>query len=320
MKNRYFKCINQRELEKLNSKQKIQHLLDKDLLVETYNSSNMTETDEFGVVETVISLNKDNLEYKFNPELAKEVYEFLLKHYKNAIGADLAFFNIDFKNETFGLSDKKEKKKGLAYFDNYFKLAIGDRQVGLEYDSDGEIVPEKRFKTLYDTRQDFIFNLQDISTLVIDYLLGLEEKFDRKLFETNVQIQNIFRFENNLSILHSLNKRYNIEKENYFTPKSKAEKIYDEYKDNFTSLKQAEFIETFFSQKAKRKQPEINSLYLFMKDELDPDSLSEKQFKEIIVNYFDNDFNSRLKQVADTNQTHIKRIDKLNSDWEKFLI
>jgi hypothetical protein len=317
MRSKYFRCLNQKDLEKLDSEEKIQYLLDHGLLVKTYSSSGLTETDKFGFSETTISLSNNNLKYEFKPELAKEVYEFLLKHYASGIGTDLIQFKIQFEDETFTLSDKKKRIKGLVYFDAYFKRAIGDRQIGLEYNANNEIVPEKRFKTLFDAREDLIYQLRKLHPIIIDYLLGLKEKFDRKLFETDDVIQNIFSFEYNLSILIYLNKLFDIEDEDFFTPKSIAIQIYENYPDQFYSLKQIEFIEEQLSFKENKFYGYVISRYFSFKKELKIMIPKATLFKEIVNNYFDLNI-SKIQLSDPNNNEHELRMKLIQHKWKEF--
>jgi hypothetical protein len=316
MENKYLGYLNHKEFTNLNDEEKNKCLLDNGLLEKIYTSSCLNKTDELGVIETYISRSKENLEYEFKPELAKDVYEFLLKHYASGIGADLIQFKIQFENEIFTLSNKKKRKKGLIYFDAYFQRAIGDRQIGLEYNANNEIVPEKRFKTLFNAREDLIYQLRKLHPFIIDYLLGLKEKFDRKLFETDDIIQNIFSFENNLSILIYLNKLFGIEDENLFSPKPISLQIYEKYPDEFASIKQLEFIEQKFNIPSNLSHSYVSSLFLFFKDEV-ISIPAEKKFRAIIIEFFNTDFN-RLKVSDSSNEMHQKRIKSIKTEWSEF--
>lgn len=313
---KYLGSLDQNEFEKLDDKAKDELLFNLGLLVRTYGITIPGQTLYDGSFEEIIPLSQQNSEYIFNSDLTEEFYEFIVDHYHHRIGNDLAIFNINFDDETFGLSEKKKRKKGLLYFDIFFKLTIRDRPIGARYDSEQEIRAEKRFKTLFDAKNDLVYQLKESKNILIHYLLGKQEKFDKKLFNSNTLIQSIIKFENNLSILKSLNKRFDIEKEDFFTPISKAKTIYKKYSNDFDSLKQLEFLEQELNDKSNLNHSYVVSLFFFFKEGLIKIP-RENKFRSIINEFFNIDL-SRLKVSDSSNEMHQKRLDLIKSKWSKF--
>jgi hypothetical protein len=245
------------------------------------------------------------------------VFDFLKKHYKNGIGGDLALFNRDFDVETFGLTPQEKRKRGLYYFKKYFELAIGDRQIGMKRNSDGEVVAEKRFKTLQASRMDHINQLRNINNIVLYYLFGSLNRFDVKFYESNQLIQSIFRFENYLSILISLNNKFKFEEEKYFTPKSIAQEIYENYEEHFDSVKQLDFIEQELKIGNNQKHGYVVSLYFYFKKELKSAFPSAVLFQKIINNDFYLNI-GRIKLSDPQNENHVLRLKEIERKWKQF--
>jgi hypothetical protein len=317
MESKYFGSIDEKTFKALDLKQQAEYLLDKELLHQIYSSSNLTQTDTLGVFLGEILISDENLEYEFTQELVKTVFDFLKKHYKNGIGGDLALFNRDFDVETFGLTPQEKRKRGLYYFKKYFELAIGDRQIGMKRNSDGEVVAEKRFKTLQASRMDHINQLRNINNIVLYYLFGSLNRFDVKFYESNQLIQSIFRFENYLSILISLNNKFKFEEEKYFTPKSIAQEIYENYEEHFDSVKQLDFIEQELKIGNNQKHGYVVSLYFYFKKELKSAFPSAVLFQKIINNDFYLNI-GRIKLSDPQNENHVLRLKEIERKWKQF--
>lgn len=110
MESKFFGSIDENIFETLDKNQQEKYLFERKLLNQVFSSSKLKETDKLGIFTVKIPISEDNLKYNFTKELAKTVYNFLLKHYEAGIGGDLALFNRDFDEKTFGLSPKKKEK------------------------------------------------------------------------------------------------------------------------------------------------------------------------------------------------------------------
>lgn len=187
----------------------------------------------------------------------------------------------------------------------------------MEYNSDGKIGAEKRFATLYATRNDFINHLKEINNLVLYYLFGSIDRFDINLYNSNELIQSIFKFENYLSILISLNNKFKFEQENYFTPKSIAQQILEKNERYFKSIKLLDFIEQELQIANNRNFSYVVSLFYYFKKELKSDFPSASKFREIINDNFDLDV-GRIKLSDSSNDSHKQRLSEIEKKWRKF--
>lgn len=317
MESKYFGSIDEKVFMALDSEQRERYLFEKDLLIQTISSSNSLKTEELGVLLAKGFLSEANFKYMFKHELAKIVFDFLKTHYEAGIGGDLTLFNRDFDIETFGLSEQEKRKRALHHFNTYFELAIGDRQIGMERSSDGETTAEKRFKTLKATQSDFIYELQNINDIVLFYLFGSIDRFDVNFYESNALIQSIFRFENYLSILISLNNKFKFEDENYYSSKSTAQWIYKKHKVHFDSIKQLEFIEQELEIQKNRKHAYIVSLHFYFKKELKSTFPSAVLFQKIINDNFYLDI-GKIKLSDPLNENHALRMKEIEEKWKQF--
>jgi hypothetical protein len=319
MKYKYFGILNPTEIDPLDLKQMDLYLLGKGLMVESYRSQvlNNLSTKEIGAGKVRIEVSNKTLSYLYFDDISQTVFEFLIEHYKAALVAEKAIFTRDFDNETFGLSKLKKKKKGLEYFNKYFDLAKEDQQIGLEYNSAGEMEAEKRFKTLFKVKESFKYQLRQQNNLVLAFLIGHLDYFDKEVFKSTPFLVKLFRFENILSILIYLNTKFKFEEDTIFKPKTKAQNIYEHYLTEFNSLKQLEFIEQQLSIKSNINHAFIVSLFFFFKKELVIKIPSAKLFKEIINTHFNSNIGG-IKLSDLENKEHLKRLKKLNEVWSKF--
>lgn len=320
MKYKYFGTIRPEDLEPLYSKKSESFLFNKGLLEQCFSVSgeDAKPTKVIGETRTVVEISDRNLSYKYTDDLAVSVFEFLLERYKDLIGTEKVLFNRDFKNESFGLSKDEKKKIGLAHFNRHFDFAIGDTEIGLEYNKEGEIFAENRFKTLFDIRESFKNHLKEQNSLVIAYLIGYLNFFDRELYESNPYLKQIFKFENILSILISLNREFQFEKEDIFTPKSIAETIYEDYQGVFESLEQLQFIEKQILKQKVVKRALILSLFDLFSNELTLKIPSGELFGKIINFHYNFKFGV-IKLNGYESVTHINRVKILKKEWEIFL-
>lgn len=312
MKTNFYGIIDEVEFQKLSEHQKEQILLDKHLLTAYCSAKNENNSLSFSFA---LEISKENLEYSFKFELLQCIYNFLIDHYKR-VGANEVIFNQNFDDETFGLSFEQKKVIALIYFNQFFKSVQSGTSIGL--DSDNEIIgAEKRFKTLLMIRRNYINELQDERTLVLNYLFGNIEYFEDELHKSNKLIADIFRFENHLSILLSLNNRFEFEEENYFTPKSIAQQIYEKYEMYFDSLKQLNFIEKQLSNQKKIKRAFLVSLFCFFSKKLEIDFPTGRIFTNIINEYY----NLNIGEISNPDSPSKKneiRVKQFQNDWKYF--
>ena len=319
MINKYLGVLDPAKLVNLNFKQTDKLLFDKGLMIESYSESDLKlmPTKDIGAVKIRLEISERTLKYLYLDDIAKSVFEFLLDHYKTSIGGDKALFNRDFDNKTFGLTESEKRTKGLAYFNSYFDIVKGDNQIGMMYNSEGDIVAEKRFKTLLRIRESFKHELQKPNDLVLAILFGHLDYFNRELFESNIFLVNLFKFENILSILINLNAKFKFEEESIFTPKTIAQNIYEEYSEKFHSLKQVEFIEHLLRNEENKLHSYIVSLFFFFKKDLKIKTPSAKLFQKIINSEFNLTIGG-IKLSDSTNLEHLKRMKSIKKVWTKF--
>ena len=316
MENKYFGIIDENNLRNLNYEELEKYLIKKQLLQPVHSISITPEkTNDIGQLRAAFEISPKNFSNIYYQEITNEVIQFLLSHYKAGIGGNKAIFNRDFDDETFGLSKLEKKKVALDYFNKYFNLAKGITEVGLRYNSEMETVAEKRFQTLKRINNSFYCDIQNFdNNLVLAYLIGLKDYFDRELFETDPFILEMFQFENNLSILIRINNEFKFEEEDVFTAKNKAKIIFEEYNDKFQSLKQVEFIEQKLKNIANQNHSFVVSLFFFFKKEIKIKTPSAKIFQEIINNNFKHNF-GEIKLSDPQNSEHKKRLKKLHLEW-----
>ena len=319
MKKTYFGTLNPLELYGLGYDQTDKLLFDKGLMVESYseNIAPSYSTEKLGVMTAKIGISKKNLEYKYTAKLANMTFDFILEHYKAGVGGDNILFNRHFEDETYGLSKIEKRRIGLDYFNKYFNLAKGDIQIGLEYNPEKEVVSEKRFKTLFRIRESFKYRLQGYNSLVLPYLFGYLDYFNREVFESTPFLVDMFKFENNLSILISLNTKFKFEEDSIFTPKTIAQNIYEEYSKEFHSLKQLEFIELLLSNENNKIHSYIVSLFFFFKKDLQYKVPSAKVFQKLINKNFNLTIGG-IKLSDSKNLEHLKRLKSIKEVWTKF--
>jgi hypothetical protein len=151
-------------------------------------------------------------------------------------------FNHNFDIKTYGYSKKKKTKEALKEFNSLFLKVCKKDQIGLGKDSNNNIGAEKRFVTLKKVQGGLIEKLKGEVIILNNYLYGNNGYFTRELIDSHPYLLEIFEFKNKLSILIDLNKKFQFEEDDIFTPKTKAKIIFAEHNDKFQSLKQVEFI------------------------------------------------------------------------------
>lgn len=275
------------------------------------------KTSEKGGTERVIRFYTKDLVYKYSDKLVQIIFNFLNKYLVGSIETNLMMFNHSFDIKTYGYSKKKKTKEALKEFNSlFFKICEKD-QIGLGQNSGDKIGAEKRFVTLKKVQGGLIENLKGEETILNNYLYGNNDYFTRELIDTHPYLLEIFEFENKLSILIELNKKFKFEEDDVFTPKPKSELIFKEHSNEFDSLKQVEFIEHQIITKEKVNRAFIVSLFDFFSNNLNITTPSGKIFGEIINHYFNFKFGEVSLNGSEGNN-HNRRIQELKKEWEIF--
>lgn len=276
----------------------------------------LEKTDKLGEFRTRGQLSEEKNITIYSKNISNEFYEFLLDHYNAGLGSHI-LFDFEFDQNTFGLDFNDSRKIALDYFNTHYnQLAIID-SFKYSFDENRNIVPATRFEALERHKKSLLSNLERKLELIIPYLAGDDSYYNRELFETNATIKEIFDFENILQILVNLNKKYQFEKDDDKSSKSIAMKIFENYGDEFDSLKQIEFIEFYIESKEKVVRADILALFDFFLNELKIKKPSGKKFGDIINNYFQQNF-GEIKLNGSAGDTHKIRLNKLYNAWEKF--
>jgi hypothetical protein len=275
------------------------------------------KTNEKSSFEASGKIPLDNFIYKFSNSLVSNVYLFLKDYIIGAVKANMIVFYRDFDNDTYGFSKKKKRKEALRRFGELFYQVVSNDEVGLEINSKNEKGAEKRVKSLKRKQKELIFRLKKEKELVENYIFGNTEYYTRELLDTHPLLIDVFFFENTLAILIDLNKKFKFEIDDVFTPKTKAQLIYEEYPDEFQSLKQLEFIEKQLFGTVKPNRALVISLFDFFKNKENINTPTAELFGEIINSYFDFKF-STIKLNGSISLKHEKRLEKFKKEWEDY--
>lgn len=319
MKQKYFGIIPE-ELNYIDKAKELEEfLISEKVLTQVRKGRNIesSKTDNLGELKIIVELDPKNVGYEFTNSFVKEVYKFLLKHYKNGLGK-IHLFNNDFRNETFGKKESEKREIALEHFNKIYPIWTANLVTVMEYDEDHNLKSENYFNKLNRSRIFIQNNLKYEIELLTAYLIGGLDYFNRNLFESNKIISEMFDFENDLLILIELNKRYGFTEDKVFIPKTIAENIYSDYPENFESLKQLQFIEEKLTIEGNRKPSYIVSLYFFFQsEEVNLKIPKEINFREILLHYFDLKL-KRLKVSDSSNNKHQLRMRTIKNEWFEF--
>lgn len=315
MKNNNFGILTEEMYNNFSENEIKKFLIDKKIKSKFYPVKNLEyiETNEKNV--DIISGKLYPIDDQFSKKFLSEVYFYLKSFMKTSHIVNLENFIKNFNSNTFGLNKEQTKSTGLEEFNFiFFNLKNAD---SIKLINDTLITYGSRFEQLKETQDTFISALMHEADILKFYLLGKDEFFNRKLLDSNQLLINIYKFENNLIKLISLNLKFKFEIDTYFTPKSIPEIIFEEYLNEFESLKQLQFLENKLSAKLNQKASFIASIYFFFKDELDIKTPKEKIFREIVNHFYSMDL-KRIKLSDSSGNAHTKRIKTFNKDWVKF--
>lgn len=286
------------------------------MITESY-SAELEKTNDLGIMSSKINHKEVYSSLKFEDNLLKEFYNFLLTHYNSGLG-DYIMVDLKLSKETFGMHYQDKRNIALKYFNLYLDEISIPIQFSLAFDNDRNIIPATNFQQLKRVGDELRGNLEKNIDLLLPYLAGELSFFNRELFETNTTITKIFHFENILKILIKINNEYKFEEDDIFIPKSKAKLIYEEYSLKFESLKQIEFIENQITSIEKVDRAFIVSLFGFFSNELKIKRPSGKLFGKIINDYFSLNFGI-IKLNGSEGDSHFSKIKSLKKEWESFI-
>tara|TARA_R110001592_G_C13095826_1_gene743784 strand:- start:542 stop:1504 length:963 start_codon:yes stop_codon:yes gene_type:complete len=315
-KKQYYKILPNQLYKTNNQDIIIKHLVENNICEKftTHQySGNFEKTDVLGEFYSKSRRTKIYDSLIYSNEVINEFYSFLLTHYRAGLGQHI-IFNLKLHQEIFGLSYTKSKKIALSYFEVYYNQIPVNPSFKLKFDEIRNIIPATKFESLKRYKDCLFLNLENKSELIIPYLAGEDNYYNRDLFENNSMIKEIFEFENNLKILIELNNKYQFEKDDIFTPKPKAELIYEDYSDDFHSIEQIQFIEKQFLNEKNRNYSFVVSLFYFFINEIQIKMPSADLFNEIISTNFNFTF-SKIKLNDPSNLNHKKRVNKLKKEW-----
>lgn len=320
MKNKQYYSVLPKKLYKTNNLDLIiEHLIENNIcnkFTSHQYSGNFEKTAVLGEYYSKSKVSKIYDSIIYNKEIIKEFYNFLLTHYKAGLGQHIPF-NLKIYQDTFGLNYTESKKIALEYFDIYYNEIPINPSFKLKFDKYRNIIPATKFESLSRYKDCLYLNLEDKTDLIIPYLAGDNDYYNRDKFENNSMIKEIFEFENSLKILLELNNKYQFEEDNIFTPPPISKIIYEEYSNQFHSLKQVEFIENQITSIEKVDRAFIVSLFDFFSRELKIKRPSGKIFGKIINDYFSFNF-GKIKLNGSEGDSHFTKIDSLKKEWESF--
>ncbi|WP_397446908.1 hypothetical protein [Polaribacter sp. R77954] len=305
--------------DKSSHNEVIEFLVENNILIPItpLNSFEKSNTAEKGGVELVFRFAIKDKSYDFTEKFIDEIFLFIKTFITGLINANLILFNRDFDILTYGYSTKKKRKEALKKFDQIFYELIEKKKIGLGQNSDGYIGSESRFEALKKEQLSFKNKFKLDLGIVLNYLLGNKDFFNRELLDNHPLLLEIFEFENSLKILIELNRRFKFENDDIFTPKPKSKLIFEEYSNQFHSLKQIEFIVNQIESNEKINRAFIISLFDFFSGSLKIKTPSAKLFGEIINEHFGFNF-SEIGLNGSEGDKHRQRIETFKKDWEIF--
>ncbi|QNM86763.1 hypothetical protein H9W90_06505 [Polaribacter pectinis] len=319
MKSKYFGIFTKEKYNIPNPNEIIKLFIKDNIFKETVSGKILEQkkTNEKNGFEFRVGFNLNEREYYYTFELVSEVYSFMMTYFTGSLKIHLILFQRDFEIENYGLSEKKKKKKAKKIFDKLFFQLTDKKDIALNENKIDTNVIEKRFNSLKREQNKLIESLKFEEEILNNYLLGKKDFFTRELLDQNQLLLKIFEFEKKLSILIGLNKKFQFEYDDIFTPKPKAKLIYEEYSHEFHSLKQIEFIENQITSIEKVNRAFVKSLFDFFSNKLKIKTPSGKLFGEIINDYFSHNF-SIIKLNGSEGDSHDDKIKKIEKDWEIF--
>ncbi|SDS09356.1 hypothetical protein SAMN05216503_1958 [Polaribacter sp. KT25b] len=321
MNYKYFGILTEDMYNPLDEDQILNFFLEKHLITAYRTLDNKKKedklTNEKGQLETTVRGMLSDIKYKYSEELLDNIFIYLKSFFSGLIEVNIIMYTRSFDIKTYGYTKKKKRKEAFRKFDKLFFEICKEEQIGLGKNLNNETGAEKRFVTLKKVQCSLIEKLKGEEIILTNYLYGNNDYFTRELIDTHPYLLEIFEFENKLSILIDLNKKFKFEEDDVFTPKPKSELIFKEHSNEFHSLKQVEFIEHQIITKEKVNRAFIVSLFDFFSNILNITTPSGKIFGEIINHYFNFKFGEVSLNGSEGNN-HDRRIQELKKEWEIF--
>tara|TARA_R110002126_G_scaffold291495_1_gene453172 strand:- start:1901 stop:2866 length:966 start_codon:yes stop_codon:yes gene_type:complete len=319
MELKYFGLLTEEMYNTLNDDEMF-HFLNENGVIESYIPATFIKkrkTNQKNGFEWVIRFYLEDKENRFSNRLFKEMYSFIKSFIKDSIETNLLMFNKEFDINNYGLSNNKKRKNGLKIFNKLFFELINKESIQIDRNFSNNLGAEKRFKTLKKEQIGLIEKFRNEHAMIDCYLFGYSDYFNRNLLDTKPILLEIYEFENKLKKLLELNKKFSFEEEHTFTPKTVAQKIYEEFAEKFDSLKQIEFIEQQITSQTKVNRSFIVVLFDLFSNELKIPMPSGKDFGIIINKYFRYSF-SEIKLNGSEGDKHSNQIKSLKKDWINF--
>lgn len=308
MKLTLFGFIKDEAFYKLNTIEQNSILEEKGVLEKYQISSNgiKVKTSTPGQILYKIGLNETNEAYKISNKLNFELYTFLLNRYHPYIGFEPELFKAEFKNLTFGLSEKKTYNHALKKFNEIYELVLD-----LEIDK-----YRNKFQVLFERREKLKQDINNEREIILRYLKGDINFFDKNLFHQSQFLNDFVQFEEKLSVLLFLNETFSFEEDLYFGKNRELIELYNTIENPSFNFNVFKFFNEYISNITKFKHAHLVSLFFFLKKA----SLiqeTDETFRQILENLYEDQIGV-LKLSDPDNHQHEKRIQELQNQWDEF--
>lgn len=280
----------------------------KGILKKTEVTNNQVKIESPIQGQTIYGIRYDKIieVYQNSDKLNFEIHTFLLNRYHPYIGLEPELFKAEFKNLTFGLSKKKTYKHALENFNEIFETIINR----------GIDKYKNKFQVLYERREQFKQDINKEREIILNYLKGDINFFDKNLYHQSQYLMDFVEFEERLSVLLFLNETFSFEENLYFGKNRELIELYSTIENpsfNFTVFK---FINQYISNISEYKHAHLVSLYFFLK-KANLIRETEEDFRQILENLYQDQI--RLLKLSDPkNRQHKKRIEELQNQWDEF--
>lgn len=318
MKYKYFEIINGEKFLNLQEEEMFSLLEEKGLL-DIHNILNygFPSKERAGIVEIYGEITPEKGSSTFIQAIGLEMYKFLLLQYSRFIGTEFLLFRKKIETETFGFSNDQKREIGLQYFNLYFYECCNESDQQLKIVNEGKNLGgiESRFITLLRKKESLIYELRGTQELILSYLFGDLDFFNRELVDKSALIRKILILENNYEKLRFLNDQFQFETELDDFDYLVSHEVYKRHHNEFDSIKVVQFIERTLYDPAKKKRAYVLALFKFL-NESDLINLTSILFCKIC----NDNFECKLKDLdlGSTSVKFFKNIKKLNEEWVIF--
>ncbi|WMI64083.1 hypothetical protein RBH94_08365 [Aestuariibaculum sp. YM273] len=320
MKSKYFGVINETEFLDWESDIQEEYLIKNDLFeaFSVFGLNPQPDEVELGRFKDLKKVDNFIREMYPKDDVLNDFYQFILEIYRAGIDGDYISFSIGFDNLTFQKSQKEKRVFALKEFERIFdEICPMEYRYFVKNDSgSGLTFGLDRFKSLHRTQEYIIINLRSEAELILPFLLGDRQFFNRELYSTNEVILKICNFEKGLKILIALNEEFQFEKDTVFCPKSLAELLFDAYEGN-VSKEVVKFIDQSILEVDEKIPSFVCSLMMFL-NQKQLLNLKEEVFRSGINQVYDLKL-SKIKLSNPSNKKHEERIAYYEEKWKGFL-